>query len=121
MANQFINAFEIGDGAGSPPELEPLPTPALRARRAASFGLLEMARGPQGRVAERARRLTREYIAFYTHPAPFSRDGLAALWEHCEKATSNSDACLLGRSEAQRVLGRLERAPAEKPGEERGA
>jgi len=56
---------------------------------------------------ELAQRRSEDFVAFYYHAVPFSRDALARFWQRCEEVSGASEACLAGRAQTQRVVGRL--------------
>jgi spermidine synthase len=63
--------------------------------------------GPRARAnPEEASRLTALFVEYYLHAAPFSRDGLAAIWRRC----SGGAPCVQGLARAEERVGPLRRA-----------
>ena len=63
--------------------------------------------GAEPPILDLARRSSEQFVAYYFHAAPFSRDVLARLWQRCEESAGASADCLSARAQTQRVVGRL--------------
>ena len=71
---------------------------------------------PGADLAVVASQATALFSGRYVHALPFDRRALAAVWKRCEAQRRPIDACLDGRSLAERTLGSFSAAPGRSGG-----